>query len=104
MGPKSKNLTHVSDLLAKGQGLLEKLRRGAVEADRVLAGVRAQLPEELAEQVWGAVLKGSTLTLLVRSAAWGTRIRYHTGAGPASMSRALAVKVDKVAVKVRTAR
>lgn len=100
----NKKLTAVSDLLDKGQGMLEKLRRGASESDRVLSLVRAQLPEELAEQVWGAVLKGQTLTLLVRSAAWGTRLRYHANASPQALSRVLSVNLDRVAVKVRTSR
>ena len=71
-----KKLTPVSDLLAQGKGMLQRLREGTQEADRALAGLRRQLPPELAREVWGAILKDGKLVVLVRSAAWGTRLRY----------------------------
>lgn len=96
-----KKPTAVSDLLAQGNGLLKKLRAGTVEADRVLAGLRGVLPPELAREVWSASLKGTTLTVLVHSAAWGTRLRYVASNLAAPIAAALGTPVEEIKVKVR---
>ena len=57
---------------------IEKLRQGAAGADRTLQAVRDELPDGLGVQVWAAAIRSGTLTVLVSSAAWATRIRYHT--------------------------
>lgn len=97
-----KKLTSVSDLLAGGQGMLRRLREGAVQADRTLAEVRRQLPPELAREVWAAAMSGPTLTLLVRSAAWGTRLRYQAPRLKDALAGELGVAIDRVVVKVRS--
>lgn len=96
-----KKPTAVSDLLAQGNGLLKRLRTGTVEADRVLAGLRGVLPPDLAREVWGASLKGTTLTALVHTAAWGTRLRYVASKVTAPVADALGTPVEEIKVKVR---
>jgi hypothetical protein len=96
-----KKPTAVSDLLAQGNGLLKKLRAGTAEADRILAGLRGVLPPELAREVWSASLKGTTLTALVHTAAWGTRLRYVASKLAAPLSSALGTPVEEIKVKVR---
>ncbi len=94
--------TSVSDLLGKAGGMLERLRDGASEADRVLGAVRRHLPGDLRERVWGASLRGDHLTVMVASAAWATRIRYQAPA----LKQALAAElgpIERIAVKVRPA-
>lgn len=81
--------------------MLRRLREGAVEADRTLAVLRQVLPPEVAARVWGAVLKDGTLTVLVRSAAWGTRVRYLAPAFADKVAAGLGVSIDRVKVKVR---
>ena len=88
-------------MLTKGQGLVERLRRGSAEADRALQAVRAALPEGLGEQVWGAAVRNGTLTVLVASAAWATRVRYHAPGLKDDVGARLAVALQKVQVKVR---
>lgn len=100
---RMKKPTAVSDLLAQGNGLLEKLRAGTVEADRVLAGLRRVLPPELAQEVWSASLKGTTLTALVHTAAWGTRLRYVASKLAEPVSATLGSPVEEIKVKVRAA-
>ena len=97
-----KKLTHVSDLLAHGKGMLQRLREGASEADRALAALRRQLPPELAEAVWGAAMKDATLTVLVRSAAWGTRLRYQAPRFKDALAADLGIPIERVVVKVRS--
>jgi hypothetical protein len=84
--------------------MLRRLREGAVEADRTLAVLRQVLPPEIAARVWGAVLKDGTLTVLVRSAAWGTRLRYLVPEFADKVAAALGATIDKVKVKVRAGR
>ena len=96
-----KKLTPVSDLLARGPGMLGKLRRGAAEAEHILATTRRHLPPELVDRVFAAILKDGTLTLLVRSAAWGTRLRYQAPRFQEPLAAALGAPVEKVVVKVR---
>ncbi len=93
--------TSVSDLLGKPGGVLERLRNGAGEADRVLSAVRQALPGELRERVWGASVREGTLTLLVTSASWATRIRYRAPALRQVLGADLGVDLERVAVRVR---
>jgi predicted nucleic acid-binding Zn ribbon protein len=93
--------TALSELLKKGDGLLEQLRAGAAKADRTLSAVRLHLPEDLADKVWGASCKDGTLTLLVQSSAWGARLRYRASELSGDVSRELGVPIEKVTVKVR---
>jgi len=88
-------------LLAKGPGALSRLREGVAQADRTLAALRRHLPVELAQQAWGAGLKDGTLTILVRSAAWGTRLRYLAPQITEALAAELALPVARVKVKVR---
>ena len=84
--------------------MLRRLREGAVEADRTLAALRQVLPPEIAARVWGAVLKDGTLTVLVRSAAWGTRLRYLAPDFADKVAAGLGATIDRVKVKVRAGR
>lgn len=96
-----KKPTAVSHLLEQGDGVLRKLRAGTAEADRTLAALRGVLPPELAREIWGATLKGATLTTLVQTAAWGTRLRYVASNLLAPLSAALGAPVEEIKVKVR---
>lgn len=93
----------VSELLEQHQGLLKQLRAGASTADRTLQALRAHLPEELSGQVWGASVRDGTLTVLVRSAGWGTRLRYHAPRCRDALARDLGQAIERVTVKVRPA-
>lgn len=101
MANRSKKPTAVSDLLEQAPGALARLREGAERAERTLAALRRHLPPELAGQVWGASLKDGTLTALVRSAAWGTRLRYLAPRFTESLAAELALPIERVKVKVR---
>jgi hypothetical protein len=59
------------------------------------------LPAEIAAEVWSASLRGATLTAFVRSAAWGTRLRYVIPKLTDALSAELGVAVTEVKVKVR---
>jgi hypothetical protein len=101
---KTKKPTSVSDLLDRGQGLLGRLREGTAEADRALAALRRSLPPELADKVWAATAREGTLTVFVRSAAWGTRIRYLAPRIIESLATELGTGVERIKVKVRAGR
>ena len=88
-------------MLAKGHGLVERLRKGSSEADRALQAVRAALPEGLGERVWGAAIRDGTLTVLVASAAWATRVRYHAPGLQEDVGSRLGVTLQRVQVRVR---
>lgn len=88
-------------MLAKGQGLVERLRQGSAEADRALAAVRSALPEGLGEQVWGAAVREGTLTVLVASSAWATRVRYHAPDLKDDVGERLGMALRRVQVRVR---
>lgn len=96
-----KKPTAVSDLLERGKGVLQQLRTGAAEADRALAALRQALPPEIAAEVWSAALKGTSLTAFVRSAAWGTRLRYVAPGVLPRVAQALGRPVEEIRVKVR---
>ena len=89
----------LKDLLAGGD--LAQLVARAGEAGELDARVRKFLPEELAAHVTGAVLHEDTAVVLVDSAAWGSRLRFH---GP-ELAKRLAPLYDgaisRVRVKVR---
>lgn len=99
--PEMKKPTAVSHLLEKGEGMLQRLRTGAADADRALAALRLALPPEIAAQVWSAALRGTTLTAFVRSAAWGTRLRYVAPKAVPAVAEKLGQAVDEIKVKVR---
>ena len=99
-----KKLTPVSDLLSQSQGVLQRLRQGAADAERTLAALRRHLPPELAGQVWGAIAGDGKLTVLVRSAVWGTRIRYLAPHVKDALAAELGVAIERVIVKVRAGR
>jgi hypothetical protein len=99
-----KKLTPVSDLLAQGSGMLKRLREGTLEADRTLRGLKGHLPPELAQEVWGAGMRDTTLVVLVRSAAWGTRVRYQAPRFKDQLAAELGVAIERVVVKVRSDR
>jgi len=97
-----KKPTAVSDLLAQGEGLLERLRTGTADAERALAALRRVLPPEIAAEVWSASLRGSTLTAFVRTAAWGTRLRYVAPKLMPKIGTELGAAVEELKVKVRS--
>lgn len=91
-------------MLTKGQGLLERLRQGATEAATALGAVRAELPPELAGHVLAASVRGTTLTVLVDSAAWATRIRYEAAGLSEAVSRRLGTGLTRAVIRVRPGR
>lgn len=93
--------TSISDLLSKSEGLLQRLRTGASDAERALETARRHLPEELGRQLWAASFEAGVLSLLVESAAWATRLRYASGGLAAGLGTELGAPVTKVVVKVR---
>jgi hypothetical protein len=66
--------------------------------------LRSVLPSDLADQVWGAVLREGKLTILVRSAAWGTRLRYAAPEAAKALAERLGTAINDVKVKVRAER
>lgn len=104
MTVKTKKPTPVSHLLAEGPGLLKRLREGTQGAERTLSLMKRHLPREVADQVFGASLKDGTLTVLVRSAAWGTRLRYLAPEFTDTLGAALGGAIDRIKVKVRAGR
>lgn len=101
MGEKRQKPTAVSDLLTKGHGVLERLRRGSEQAQGTLAAVREALPDGLGAHVWGAAVTARSLTVLVASAAWATRVRYHAPGLKDLVAARLGVELDRVVVRVR---
>ena len=89
--------------LSRGELIAEikRLRAGTLAAEQSLAVLRAQLPPDLAREVWSASLRGSTLTAFVSTAAWGTRLRYVVPALAARVAEGLGVPVEEIRVKVR---
>lgn len=90
-------------MLAKGDGLLERLRRGSSAAASTLETVRSVLPADLASHVWGAGVRGATLTVLVDSGAWATRIRYHAPTLKDGVAARLGITLERAVVRVRPA-
>jgi hypothetical protein len=89
----------LKDLLAGND--LSRLVERAREAGELDARVRALLPAEMGFHVTGAVLHDDTVVVLVDSAAWACRLRFH---GP-DLAKNLAPRYDgavkRVRVKVR---
>ncbi len=100
---KNEKPTEVSQLLRNSQGTLKKLQDAAQAASRTLEAVRACLPAPLGAEVWGASIRGQTLTLLVTSAAWGTRIRFHAAVLRAALGPGPEGGIARVVVRVRPA-
>ena len=96
-----KKPTPVSHLLKQGEGMLQRLRRGTAEADRTLAALQRVLPPEIAAEVWSAALRGTTVTAFVRTAAWGTRLRYVVPKLLDALAGELGTPVEAFKVKVR---
>ena len=84
--------------------MLKRLREGTRGAERTLSVLKEHLPPELADQVFGASLKDGTLTVLVRSAAWGTRLRYLAPEFTDKLGTGLGGAIEKFKVKVRAGR
>jgi predicted nucleic acid-binding Zn ribbon protein len=96
-----KKPTPVSHLLEQGEGMLKKLRAGTAQAERTLAALRAELPPEIAQEVFSASLRGTTLTAFVATAAWGTRLRYVAPRLLDGVGTALGAPVEEIKVKIR---
>jgi hypothetical protein len=101
MGSRREKPTSVSDLLRNSDGILQRLKRGSEQADRTLSAVREVLPAELAGRVWGAAVRGQCLTVLVESAAWAARLRFHSTALRDGVSVRLGATIDRVQLRVR---
>ena len=84
--------------------MLRRLREGTRDAERTLSVLKEHLPQEVADQVFGATLKDGTLTVLVRSAAWGTRLRYLAPAITDRLGAGLGAAIERLKVKVRAGR
>lgn len=84
--------------------MLGRLRAGTRDADRTLQALRQVLPPELADKVWAAAARDGTLTVFVRSAAWGTRIRYLAPRFIEPLAVALGIAIERIQVKVRAGR
>ena len=84
--------------------MLRRLREGTRDAERTLSVLKEHLPQEVADQVFGATLKDGTLTVLVRSAAWGTRLRYLAPAITDRLGAGLGGAIERLKVKVRAGR
>jgi hypothetical protein len=83
--------------------MLQRLRTGTAEAERALAALRRLLPPEIAGQVFGAAVRGTTLTAFVATAAWGTRLRYVAPKLADRIGADLGRPIEEIKVKVRAA-
>ena len=81
--------------------MLQRLRVGAADAERALAALKVVLPPEIAAEVWSATIRGTTLTAFVRTAAWGTRLRYVAPKLMESLGVELGTAIEEIRVKVR---
>jgi hypothetical protein len=101
---QNKKPTAVSELLAKGQGMLERLRTGAEASSRTLETVRRALPGPLAEHVDAASIEDGQLSVSVSNAAFAARIRYLEETLCAAVTHAGGVTVSSCRVRVRPRR
>ena len=93
----------VSELLAQSQSKLKHLKQGADAAGRTLAALQRALPAEQAGHVFGASLdEAGTLTVLVDSGAYATRLRYALPELLAALSGELGVVITRTLVRVRS--
>lgn len=88
-------------MLSKGHGLLERLREGAARAATALDAVREELAPEPAGHVLSASVRGSTLTVLMDSAAWATRLRYEAPGLAEAVGRRLGTPLTRAVIRVR---
>jgi hypothetical protein len=82
--------------LLAGNDLAQLVAR-ARQAGELDARIRTLLPDSLAAHVTGAVLHEDTVVVLVDSAAWASRLRFHA---PELVAR-LAPRYDGVVTRVR---
>jgi hypothetical protein len=62
--------------LLNTQGTLTQLRQALAQQQKLLQTVRDCLPSPLNDQLQAAVLNGRTLSLMVHSPVWASRLRY----------------------------
>jgi hypothetical protein len=98
-----RNPISLSELLAKGNPTLERLKQGVKAADAALVAVRHNLADDVRDHVWAATYAEGHLTLLVDAAGWATRVRYAVPALKTGVGAALGRPVEKVTVRVRPA-
>jgi hypothetical protein len=91
----------VSDLLKEGQTRLKRLNSGAEAASQALVAVQHALPGELSGHVFGVLLEGGRLTVVVDSGAWATRVRYALADLVPAVGQALGAEIASVRVQVR---
>jgi hypothetical protein len=97
-----KNPISVKDLLKSGLPDLARLKAAASEAERTFSAVQQALPDLLRPHVWGASVKDDgTLTVVVDSAGWATRIRYDAPELASDVARALARPISRLNLRVR---
>lgn len=85
-----------------GKDLRQIIER-ARESGELDARVRALLPEAMAAHVTGAVLHEYTVVVLVDSAAWASRLRFHAPELVERLAPRYDGAVTRVRVKVRPA-
>ncbi len=95
----------ISELLTRGHKKLGALQAGATAAQKTLIAVQHSLGPELAPHVFGASLSvetPATLTLLVESGAYATRVRYALPDALADIAKQLELTdIKTTQVKVR---
>jgi hypothetical protein len=92
----------VSELLGEGKATLERLKTGSEAANRTLVALQRALPPDLAGHVFGATLdEDGTLTIVVDSAAFATRIRYLLPEALPALAAALSTPIARARVRVR---
>jgi len=95
----------ISELLARGNKKMSALQAGANAAQKALAAVQHSLGPDLAPHIFGASLSGDpldTLTLLVESGAYATRVRYALPDALADIASTLELAtIKKTQIKVR---
>lgn len=90
----------ISELLQLRHKRPDDLATCLAERVRILAGVKAQLPGALAEQVVTAGLEGGRLSLGVTSGAWASRLRYAIGEARDGIGASCGVAIDEVRIRV----
>ena len=95
--------TSISELLAQGKTKLQQLRSGADAAQKTLAAVQQVLPSTVASHVFAASVVDTTLTVLVDSGAFATRVRYALAERLIELAPALGIEggITRTDVRVR---